>query len=356
MWGAIVVALIGTLYLLFRAYVKLTYRFWSKQPVFHWYDLLYYIASPKRLEKGVPMVDEYVNLVDIRTTELEEEEDKEVIRFIRSHHNSRTLASDLVNPLHSNNHPSFLSTYRQNNQLYGVLTARSLTLRLKGQREIPLYYLDNLCVHRGMRQQDIAPQLLRTTYYQLRRQRPSIDVYLFKREEANTAIVPLVTYRSAVYPIDSIMKRSFPHASHTLIEINREKLTLLLDLVDTQRERFECVLLPDVSNLTRMLEKERWHVYGILERDRLKAAYIFVPGEKWTNMVASIDACEFTDIFQIGFEQACTRIGKPIAIDRIGDSNRLRVLSNPTLEFPSSYYMYNYITTTQPNDKCLILN
>lgn len=353
MWSAIAVALIGGLYLIFRAYVKLTYRFWSKQPVFHWYDLLYYVASPKRVEKGVPLVDEYVNLVDIRTTEIDEEKDKEAIRFVRSHHR---LAKHWVESLYSNNHPSFLSTYRLNNQLYGVLTARSLTLRLKGQREIPLYYLDNLCIHRGMRQRDIAPQLLRTTYYQLRRLRPSIDAYLFKREEASTAIVPLVTYRSAVYPVGSIPKRPFPHASHTLIEINREKLALLLDLVDTQRERFECVLLPDVSNLARMLEKERWHVYGILERDRLNAAYIFVPGEKWTNMVASIDACEFVDIFQIGFEQACTRIGKPIAIDRIGDSNRLRVLSNPTLEYPSSYYMYNYITTTQPNDKCLILN
>jgi len=358
MWGELCIIVMGVFYLIFRAYLKLSFRFWSKQPVFHWYDFIHYISGPRQLEKKAPSIDEYVNLLNIETTEISEFTNNKildhVVAFVQKQHAS---GAPSIESLHCNNHPSFLSTYTNQSQLLGTLTARSLSLYLKGQKELPIYYFDNLCVHRGIRIPKIAPQLLRTTYYRLSRLQPSITAYLFKMEEANTSIVPLVTYTSKVYTTDTIPMTSFPHASHVLIEINKNKLALLLELINIHRPRFDCVLLPSVSNILHMLVQGKWKVYGILEKDQLKAAYIFTSGEKCTHLTGSIYGCEFLDIFQIGFEQACAIMKKQnVVIYNIGDNIRLKMRGIPMHEYPSSYYLYNYIAQKNHIEKTLILH
>ena len=344
---AILILVIISLYLCFRAYIKCSLRFWSRQPVFHWYDLHYHLTDHRRVEAGAPPIDEHVNLFDIATTELAPTADDEVVSFVREH------GDRLLEPLGGQNYPSFLSTYRQRGKLYGALTSRALYVRFKGRREMPLYYVDHLCVHAEMRKRGIAHQLIRTHYYQSRRMRPDVDVYLFKRVGVQRSLVPLVAYRCVKCALTTVPKRPFPHASNTLIEINKDKLALFFELVRGQRGRFECAVLPDLAAVAHRLEHAAWRIYGVLDRDRLKAAYVF---HREGALLATIDACELVDLFQIGFEQACARLAKDVTIHQLGDTGRLRLPPQRLLEERrESLYLYNYVTHTKKGVDCLIL-
>jgi hypothetical protein len=117
--------------------------------------------------------------------------------------------------------------------------------------------------------------------------------------------------------------------------------------------RFECVILPDLAYVANMLELEEWNIYGILDGDRLKSVYVF---QHDGILLSSIDACEFIEIFQIGFEQACLRLAKNVTVHQIGDSTRLRIPRQLLLVRVESLYMYNYITHMKKNSECLIMN
>ena len=53
-----------TLYLLIKLYVKVTYNFWANQPVFHYYNLMYWIQSNGIL-RDLPKITNYCNFIDI---------------------------------------------------------------------------------------------------------------------------------------------------------------------------------------------------------------------------------------------------------------------------------------------------
>ena len=56
------------------------------------------------------------------------------------------------------------------------------------------FYVDNLCVHKDMRNKGIAPKIIQTHEYIQRHKNKNICVSLFKREGNLTGIVPLTIY------------------------------------------------------------------------------------------------------------------------------------------------------------------
>ena len=55
------IAFLIALYILFLAYVKITYTFWSRQPVFHFYNLMYWFFPPGIIMHDLPEQNKYTN-------------------------------------------------------------------------------------------------------------------------------------------------------------------------------------------------------------------------------------------------------------------------------------------------------
>ena len=69
--------------------MKLRHRFWSKQPVFHYYNLWYWLFPPGIINKDVPKMNEYVNIVNVKTRDILELCDDEcinIVEFIANHY------------------------------------------------------------------------------------------------------------------------------------------------------------------------------------------------------------------------------------------------------------------------------
>ena len=338
-----IVVIIILLLLFFKAYIKVTSRFWSSQPVFHWYNIHYYLLEHQHIEKDVPPIDSYVNLYNISTKKLP---DESASVFLRKHSNR------VIPPDTGENHSSFLSSYCRQDALYGVITTRSLYISFKNKSELPIYYVDNLCVHSDMRKRGIAYQLIRTHYYQMRRLCPEIQTYLFKRKNYNSNfLIPLLIYQCTKQTLAETPTSYFPHGSQTLIEINKHKLALFINLVRREKQRFECVVLPDLACVSQRMENNWWQIYGILESNELRAAYVFQNDV----LIATIDSYKYADVFQIGFEQSCRRIGRDVTIHFIGDTLRLRVPLQNIESETESLYLYNYITRCNDPKDCLLM-
>ena len=121
----------------------------------------------------------------------------QVCNFIKSHYlrtpDAEYLPSrkNIMEYLQSSHHHSFISIYSEPKLLFdrgnpaasvsdilAVISARPLHVTLKGLKTFPVYYVDNLCVHDDHRRKGIAPQLIQTHYYNLRRQDAKIQTML----------------------------------------------------------------------------------------------------------------------------------------------------------------------------------
>ena len=56
---------------IFFLYVRLKYKFWALQPVFHFYDVYYWFINVGVIRKELPKKNKYVNLKNIVTKEFE---------------------------------------------------------------------------------------------------------------------------------------------------------------------------------------------------------------------------------------------------------------------------------------------
>ena len=65
------VGFIILLVIIFFCYIRIKYKFWALQPVFHFYDIYYWIVNVGIIRKELPKKNKYVNLKNIVTKEFE---------------------------------------------------------------------------------------------------------------------------------------------------------------------------------------------------------------------------------------------------------------------------------------------
>ena len=159
-----------------RLYIKIKYKFWSIQPVFHYYNLLYWIKPVGLIKKDLPSINKYCNFLNITTTEFAERKDNElnnIIKLIQTYY-YRNINNNYIPPLSSftshfigNNGKTFISTYysfqsKNIPELIATLSSKPLNVILFNDLKFSIYYVDNLCVHKQYRNKEIAPQIIQT--------------------------------------------------------------------------------------------------------------------------------------------------------------------------------------------------
>lgn len=388
MWPLYLIVSLIMLYLVARAFIKIKFHFWSIQPVFHIYDLYYWIRPNQIVEPALPEINKYVNLIDIKTKKVEDLTDLETSRFcsflksfyLRTKHtNYVPEPRHVMEYLKGSNHPSFVSMYKTpkllfdaegaiaDDELSSVISARPLHVTLKNQRTFPTYYVDNLCVNPAMRKQGVAPKAIQTLYYDIRRGNKKINTCLFKREGEMTAIVPLTTFRCKGYKLNHIIETPLPHASMQVIEITKQNLTLLADFIAQRRPHLDCAIVPDITSIANIIKSGNIAVYGIIENGKLISVYLLrdaaseYDGKRAMEAVSSLNACHHQDIFISGFTTAIHRAAKKwkcdlVLVDGLGGNGLLTksLGAEPFLVSPSAFFLYNYATFTVPPEKCFI--
>lgn len=391
-----IIAFIIFTYLILKAFVKIKFHFWSAQPVFHIYDLHHWLRPNKIISSALPEMNKYVNLVNIKTKRIDEMSDKQitvVCKFIRENYLRNKTAEyspdehHIVEYMKGANHPSYVSVYYRpkllceasagsetetniETDIYSVISARILNITMKGIGSFPLYYIDNLCVNPAMRKKGVAPKSIQTLHYHLRRANEKIHTFLFKREGEMTAIVPLTTFTTCGYDVSGIRRFELPHASMNVLEVTTKSLVLFVDFIQRHRDSYDCVVVPDVTNLGNMIDAGIISIRGILEHGKLIAVYVFrdaatlYDGQRALELVTSISACHFNEIYYAGFTQALHSCCKEwnatkVVVDGVGGNHLITQCLRerghvPFLSSPSAFFLYNYVSYTFPPEKCFL--
>ena len=72
--------------ILLFVYIRLKYKFWTLQPVFHFYDIYYWFINVGVIRKELPEKNRYVNLQKITTKlfdNIDEQTLKQLVLLIR---------------------------------------------------------------------------------------------------------------------------------------------------------------------------------------------------------------------------------------------------------------------------------
>jgi hypothetical protein len=267
--------------------------------------------------------------------------------------------------------------------LVGAITGRPLVVTIwkTNNPEIvkfETYYVDYLCVKKGFRKKNIAPQLIQTHEYNQCHKNQNICVSLFKREGELTGIVPLTAYKTFVFDMKNWRKPPNPlHAKTTLLVGDSQNMFYLYNFIneltsDKKYSKYDITIIPEMTNMVSLVKSKNMYIYMLLTDMEIEAVYIFKKtctniekGKELLSLIASINNVKLTKFIQ-GFKNALWEIllNYPnyhyLAIEDISDNkyiiNNIKEKTYPTFESPTAYFFYNYARSPFSSEKALIIN
>ena len=391
--------------ILFFVYIRLKYKFWALQPVFHFYDLYYWVINVGIIRKELPEKNRYVNLKKITTKTFEgidERRLKQLVLLIRLNylrngenkyapkrenivpyfvgHNAKTYWSYFTEPdlLIDNKTGKTI----EETLIVAVITSRPLHVKINNKRKdaiFDVYYVDYLCVNKGWRKKNIAPQMIQTHEYNQSHNNRKICVSLFKREEELTGIIPLTVYKTYCFNMANWGQPEQLDARITLLSGDKQNIYYLYTLINepiinTMNNKWDITIYPEISNLMELVSTKNLFVKMLVIDGNIEAAYIFrktctfiEKDKEIISCIASINGPTLSrDKFIKGFKMALWSIIKEhrnfgyLVIEDISDNtciiNNICVKTHPLVVSPSAYFFYNFAYSPFKSERCLIIN
>lgn len=390
----IVVTIIITSLLAFKAYIKFNYPFWSIMPIHHSYNIFYKFYKPGIINSEPPDKDKWCNLINIKTVNYQHISPKDIksfTEFIKANYKSNNSIlykpqdHNILSYFNSHNASCYLSYYYEKtasfvatkemtNDIIGVIASYPLYISIN-RLLIDVYYIDFLCVDKGQKgldgERELIPHLIQTHIYHGRRKNKNIQIYLFKRE--NNITIPttsLVTYRTYNFSMKLWSKDIIIPATHQLIEINSKNFFNIRSILqNTLTNYFSCIIIPSFSNILELVSSKNILIFTFNYLEDILAVYIFREtniiqhGGKTIECVATINNCEDDLSFILGFKSAIIKLRKiyeNIIIEDI--SHTTAIIINILLKHKPSrintetYFLYNFIQPSFDPKQCIIIH
>jgi len=403
-----IVVSVTIIYLVVWAYIKIKYPFWNLQPVYHTYDVWRrFSSSPFFVYPYRPVRTKFHNMCDVTTVPyLEAPSDKKnaIIRLLRSNYvaNDRILLTLQENHLDAlcagHLETPFVSFYQsalptlpaldiENFTInvvpfYASILAYPVTIYYQGSpldktyTELPLYYLDYLCVYRELdppKKAKVMRELFQTHEYRQRLFNPSVLGSLFKREiDLLDGVVPLVQYRTYVYYLANNRFPPLPPHFHC-VQIVDDTMDLLTDFLYVQSHldlgaspHYAMLSLTNMGNYVETIRsnmtyvfclKQGEHVYGMYFFKNAHLQYEDLEGDT-LQLYGSVCNTDTPSLFYLGFLHALHLIIKQfpkykmLVFENLGHNMLLFPIWNskntPVFDNATAYYTFNWVVPGSP--------
>ena len=384
-----IILLCITLFVLFAMYIRVKFKFWAIQPVFHLYDLNHWLFPNRIIQTELPTMNAYVDRFHIHTYNLSDTPEcilQSATQLIQNHY-LRTKSIEYIpskEDIFQHPYNSFLSVYTTNllslktctndnpmvPTLLGVITARPLNITLN-KTVLKVHYIDNLTVDIHHRKEGIAPKLIQTHHYHIRQLVPDTKICLFKREGDMTAIVPLLRFNISGYDLKDIIHLPTPFTSLKLNRIDKHNFNDFKTFCTSISKRFRCCIHMDSLNVYDLILKEKLIIYGLFNHCTPVCYYVFRPlsctmdyDKPCIELITTLNDTT-NSIFFKGFQSSCKRIMKKYKVSRVlieetGNTCQLiHTFKDYNLSYksicPSAFFLYNYACYSVKPEECMVL-
>ena len=383
--------------------IKVRYKFWATQPVFHVYDLIYYISPPGIIKKSIPEKNKFFH-PDVRFRAIDGTSiEPAFCAFIRRCY-MRNGANKYV-PNKSNIMPYFGGhlqkchitvlentdslVFTKNSRILNrptvvaCMTTRPMVCELEdpcGEREgFMCNYVDYLCVDDTKRGAGVAAQMIYTHEYHIQRLPGMPTVSVFKREGTFMGMVPICAYKMERF--DMRTWRPMPPLPANEGKVVRCTPTKLFMVTDFLRRRskvdFGIYLGVSDGNLASVIQSGNVYIYLYVNASgEIASVYFFRHTCTWLSEGDHILSCfasvrgETDDhLFAHAFKSAVTHImctdGKrhgytTLLMENIANNDTIitNLMQRTAVSFhePAAYFFYNFAYRTFPANRCLIIN
>ena len=401
-------AVIVLLTIIFFMYIRIKYKFWALQPVFHFYDLYYWIADIGVIQKELPPKNRYTNFKNIMTISFDILDSKKIkdfillvqLNYLRNNENTFMPQNNNIVPyFKGHNHKSFWSFYTEptilldaktsetidHEKLVAVITSRPLHVQIfskygyKLKGEMDVYYVDYLCVNKLHRKKNIAPQLIQTHEYNQSHLNRKICVSLFKREEELTGIIPLTVYKTYCYNMRNWTRPESLNARIKLLHGDKQNIYYLYNFMNelTKEGRWDVTVCPQMSNLIELVTTKNLFIVMLVIDGEIVAAYIFKKSctfiEKDKEIITCISSFykrnELTkELFIQGFkvslwsiiEKPENRLFSYLVVEDTSENNciikNISIKTHPIVVSPTAYFFYNFAHNPFKSGRVLMIN
>ena len=403
--------LFGTIiafFILCFIFIRIKFKFWAIQPVFHVYDLQYWVSNVGIIRHELPDKNKYTNFREINTSNFDRVNESNLRDFVKliqyNYHRERDniycpKKENIVPYFEGHNSPTFISFFWQPDVLINVKTNKTIDSKMlvgaitgrpfhvtiyKSGMDLPakfdVYYVDFLCVKKGFRKKNMAPQLIQTHEYNQCHLNENISVSLFKREGNLTGIVPLTLYNTYCFDMKNWSDQPNPmHAKINLLAGDNQNMYFLYNFINETQKKWDITIIPELSNLLKLIETKNVFVSMLLIDGEIEAVYVFRKTctniEKDKEAIACIASMNgsvlSTKEFIQGFKHALWDILDKesirnvnnfcfLVIEDVSDNgciiDNIKLKTHPMAESPTAYYFYNFAHNSFKNNRSFIIN
>jgi hypothetical protein len=383
-----------TIIILFNIYFRLRYPFWSRQPVFNYHNLIYWLFPPGIIQHKKPEKNKFYNpfISFNKITILDKTIFSNFVTFVQLNYLKESdcyykPSNEEIRAMFMDHH-SYISLKTEKNILYdnnkkivedkilGCMTTRKLNLYLKKndniKEKLRLGYVDYLCVDKKSRNKNIAPEVIYSHYVNCR-YNDNIDIFCFKREGAKNGYVPMVSYNSYFYDIKDLLNtKLFKSPRMELIKIVDGNIKLLHSFLPYLKKYYDNLIIPDLSVITKLINLNYFNIYLVMIDKVLSGIYIFTDtsttykldnkNKRCINLISSLNLNLKENEFILLFKLCLLNMSKKFSlclIDNIGNNSIILKSIIPKYNCltisVSSYYFYNFAIKPLDSEKLCII-
>ena len=370
-----------TILLVIIAIYKLRVPFWSKQPVFHFHNLRYWLFPPGIIQHKNPEKNKYydqnIYFNSYRDTSSKKKTlfaffiKKNYLPYTEEKYNPSKM--DILNFFKHHNRKSYLSImYDKTNtkKVIGTMSTRPLDCYIKNNK-LELQYVDFLCVHQNYRKKGLAPKII-YSHYVNSRDKDNNAVFLFKREGEVTLIVPLTAYNNYLFDIfywDKLVKFDQPNIK-TILITNESFKYFVYVYERLMKSNFSCLITPNLNHIQLLVKNKQLFITVTLIDNQPYDCFIFhntyttYNGNKSIELISSFKETD-ESVFVLGFMCSISLIYEQMKftrlfIENISNNNVIlkKVLErySPIDKTKASYYFYNFGYRPFQSNDVFILN
>ena len=366
------------LYLLFFAFIKLRFRFWSSQPVFHLYNLYYWIWPCGIIQHGLPPKTKFYEAKVLTKKWQDFSTEKKALFYTLIKGHFLNEKKEKYNPpkhavmdyFHAHNRNSHLSLQfelspatnnkRLSNKTFkkviSAMTTRPLNALLNNNK-VKVDYVDFLCVHKSHRKKGLAQKIIYSHYFNSRKDKAG-PVFLFKREGNINFIVPLTVYTAYVFPLKNLKHPNLELPNNIICHlINDSNFALFSHFFEEIKKNFKCFISPESSHIKYLVSKKLLFICLVMEGQQPIATYIYrnphtsYEGKQSVELIASYYQLGYYNEYIKSFRNTIVLINQIFPIDilileRISNNTELNdflLKRYPVLwKCPMAYFLYNF--------------